>query len=200
MSKVPVSVIMPMRNASTTVLDALKSIAKQDYPINEIIVIDNASEDRSVEIVENYSKKSKIPIQLTVRDSNKGVGANFNFGVKNARSSLVILMHSDCSLPTDIEIEKLTKAVIEDRDVVASFPTIFLLESVWKTYGFWEKCFFSREVGTGTAGLTTKFDCIRKDAYQKIGGFDMENFGVGGEDADLHAGLKDLGKEVLSKQ
>ena len=189
---------MPMRNASTTVLHALGSIEKQKYPIKEIIIIDNASEDNSVEIVKRYSKKSRIPIYLTVRDSNKGVGASFNFGVKNAKSSLIVLMHSDCSLPTDMEIEKLTKPVIEDKNAVASLPTIFLLESVWKTYGFWEKCFFAREVGTGTAGLTTKFDCIRKDAYQKIGGFDLENFGVGGEDADIHDRLRTIGKVVKS--
>ena len=88
---------------------------------------------------------------------------------------------------------------MKDSSIVASFPTIMLLFSVWESYGFWEKCFFAREVGKGTAGLTTKFDCIRKDAYEKIGGFDMENFGVGGEDADLHARLRDLGKVVLSQ-
>lgn len=189
---------MPMRNASTTVLHALESIVKQKYPIREIIIIDNASEDNSVEIVKRYLRKSIIPIHLTVRDNNKGVGANFNFGVKNAKSSLIVLMHSDCSLPTNIEIDKLTKPVIENKDVVASFPTIFLLEKIWNTYDFWEKCFFAREVGTGTAGLTTKFDCIKKDAYLKIGGFDMKNFGVGGEDADIHDRLRSVGKVVKS--
>lgn len=198
MNREPVSIVMPMRNASTTILHALESIMKQNYPIREIIVIDNASKDNSVEIVKNYSKRSRIPIHLTVRTENKGVGANFNYGVKNAKSSLIVLMHSDCSLSTDMEVEKLTRPVIENRDVVASFPTIFLLENVWNTYGFWEKCFFAREVGTGTAGLTTKFDCIRKSAYQKVGGFDIKNFGVGGEDADIHDRLRSMGKVMKS--
>lgn len=195
----PISIVMPMRNASTTVLHALGSIAKQKYRIREIIVVDNVSKDNSVEVVKSYSKKSRIPIHLILRDSNKGVACSFNLGMQTAKSSLVIFMHSDCSLPTDREIEKLTKPVIEDKGVVASFPTIFLLESVWKNYGFWEKCFFAREVGTGTAGLTTKFDCIRKDIYQKIGGLDERNFGVGGEDADIHDRLRAIGKVVKSK-
>jgi len=198
MSKEQVSVIMPMRNASTTVLHALDSITKQKYPIKEVIIIDNDSSDNSVEIVKSYLKKSRIPIHLIVRDSNKGVAGSFNLGIKTAKSSLVVLMHSDCSLPTDMEIEKLTKPVIENKNVVASFPTIFLLESVWKTYGFWEKYFFARQAGTSIAGLTTKFDCIRKDAYQKIRGFDTENFGVGGEDADIHDRLQAIGKVVKS--
>lgn len=194
----PVTIIMPMRNASTTVVHALGSIEKQKYPVKEIIVIDNVSKDNSVEIVKNYSKKSRIPIKLIIRDVNKGVAGSFNLGAKVAKSSLVIFMHSDCSLPTDMEMEKLTKPVIENKDIVASFPTVFLLESVWRTYGFWEKCFFAREAGTGTAGLTTKFDCIRKDIYQKIGGLDERNFGVGGEDADIHDRLRAVGRVVKS--
>lgn len=198
-NKVPVSVVMPMRNSSTTILHALESIEKQKYPIREIIIIDNASEDNSVEIVEGYSKKSKIPINLIVRDSNKGVGANINFGVKNAKSSLIILMHSDCSLPTTQEADKLTKPLRADVDVVATYPTIFLLQSVWDTYDFWEKSFFSREAGKEAAGLTGKFDCIRKNVYQKLNGFDVENFRLGGEDADLHERLRKIGKVTMSQ-
>lgn len=195
----PVSVIVPMRNASTTVLLTLESIVRQKYPIKEIIVIDNVSKDNSVEIVKNYSRKSKIPIELKIREVNMGVGANINFGAKIAKSSLLVFMHSDCTLSTAIEMSKLTKPLRERADVVASYPTIFLLQSVWNAYDFWEKCFFSKEAGKNVAGLTGKFDCIRRRSYLIIGGFDTENFGMGGEDADLHERLKTIGKVVKSE-
>jgi len=195
----PVSIVMPMRNATTTVGKALASLEKQTYPVKEVIVVNDASEDDSCDVVSNFTKKSKLPIRIIMRKKRGGPGSTFNLGVKNAKSPLVILMHSDCSLPTNREIEKLTKPIRRRPNVVASFPTIYILEKVWKTYDFWEKCFFSREVGRGVSGLATKFDCIRKDAYQKAGGFDMENFGVGGEDADLHGRLKKIGKVILSQ-
>lgn len=193
-----VSIILPMRNASTTVLHALESIAKQKYPIREIIIIDNASNDNSVSLVEKFSIGSKIPIKLIVRKKNKSLGSSFNIGVKNASSTFVILMHSDSYLPTDKELEKLTTPIRENVSVVATYPTIALLDSAWKTYGFWEKCLFARDVGKKTVGLITKFDCIRKQAYKRIGGIDVSNFGFGGFDADLHESLIKIGKVVKS--
>jgi glycosyltransferase involved in cell wall biosynthesis len=192
-----VSVVMPMRNSSTTVVYALQSILLQKYRVKEIIVIDNASTDNSLHIVREFAKKSKIPIKLISRKINKGLGASFNEGVKNTSSPLVILMHSDCSLGRRSEIDRLITP-FKVKTTVASYPTILLTEKVWEKYDFWEKCFFARGIEKGIAGLTTKFDCIKKDAYQKIGGFDIKNFGVGGEDADLHERLSTLGKVVKS--
>ena len=194
----PVSIIMPMRNASTTVISALNSIEKQEYPVREILIFDNASSDKSVEIVLEYLTKSKIPISVIRRKENMGVGTNFNEGVRRSKSSIVVLMHSDCSLPTGQELEKLIKPLIEDSSVVAAYPTIFLLESVWKNYGFWEKYFFARQAGTSIAGFTGKFDSVRRDICLKLHGFDVKNFSVGGEDGDFHRRLKKVGKVVLS--
>ncbi len=196
--KEAVSIVMPMRNASTTVVFALESIERQEYPVQEVLLFDNASSDNSVEIVLNYMKKSRIPVSLVRRKENMGVGTNFNEGVSKSKSSIVVLMHSDCSLATEKELEKLTRPLKEDSSVVAAFPTIFLLESVWKNYGFWEKYFFARQTGTSIAGFTTKFDAVRRDVYLKLGGFDMENFGMGGEDSDLLNRLEKVGRVVKS--
>ncbi len=194
-----VSIVVPMRNASTTVLHALKSIEKQKYPIREIIVIDNDSKDNSVSLVKEFSNNSKIPIKLIARKENKSLGSSFNEGVRNAKSTLVILMHSDCSLPTDKEVEKLTKPIIEEKYVVATYSTMLSLDNVWEAYDFWEKCLFARDVGRKSAGLVTKFDCIRRSIYQRIGGVDVGNFGFGGFDADLHEKLAKIGKVVKSE-
>lgn len=194
-----VTIVLPMRNAATTVLSSLQSIDNQTYPATEVIVVDNASTDNSIEIVRNFARKSKIPIHILSHQNNKGLGASFNFGVESSKSSLVILMHSDCTLPTASELNKLTRPFIENNDVIATYPTIVLPESVWQTYDFWEKCYFARQVGKEVAGLTTKFDCIRKKSYLDIGGIDVKNFGFGGFDADLHESLAKIGKVSKSE-
>lgn len=194
----PVTIVLPMRNAATTVLFSLQSINKQTYPIKEVIIIDNASSDNSISLVKKFSKNSKIPIKLITRKRNESLGSSFNEGVKNSKSEFVILMHSDCALPTDEEVAKLVEPIRLDKDVVATFPTILLSKSVWETYDFWIKYYLARAVGKEIAGLTSKFDCIRKDVYQKIGGFDVPNFGMGSEDADLHHRLIKVGKVTKS--
>lgn len=193
----PVSIIMPMRNASTTIAEALRSLELQTYPIREIIIIDNASIDDSVKRAREYAKTSKRKIFVVRRTYNTGVGTSFNYGVKRAKSHVVVLMHSDCSLATKHELAKLIAPLSRAR-TIASYPTIFLDRNAWDNYSFWQKAFFSRELDHPTRGLTTKFDAIARDVYLRIDGFDMENFGVGGEDADLHERLKKEGVVALS--
>lgn len=199
MKKYPsVSVVVPMRNASTTVFHTLVSLNKQKYPIAEIVIVDNASVDTSVKIVKDFAKTSVIPIHLITRKRNKGAGASFNEGVKNTKSPLVVLMHSDCTLPTNNEIEKLIKPLGTDNEIVATYSSVLFTESVWGKYDFWEKYFFSRVVGKDIAGFTTKFDCVRREVYLRIGGVDTKNYSVGNEDGNLHDKLRNVGKVVKS--
>lgn len=198
-----ITAIVPMKNSETTILITLDSIIKQKYPVKEIIIIDNVSSDNSIAVVEAYAKKTKIPIKLIKRRENKGVGASYNLGTKTAKSDLVVFMHSDSSLETNTELIKLVKPLLDDTSVMASYSTIINPNSVWETYNFWQKCLFARAVSQENPGLNGKFDCIRREVFMRIGGFDDihfgEDIGIGGEDADLHIRLQSEGKVVLSK-
>lgn len=200
---IPVSVIIAMRNASTTVLETLKTITKQKYPIREIIVVDNVSKDNSRELVHDFAKKSKIPIRLLLQKQDKGVSSSYNLGTKTAKSELVVFLSSDSSLPSDHELEKLVKPILNDPKVVASYATTVLPGFVWDTYNFWEKYHAARMVDSKSSLMVTKFDCIKKEVFLKIGGFDERNFGgdgdIGGEDADLNMRLRNAGKIIRSE-
>lgn len=195
----PVSIIMPMRDNETTIVQSLESIEKQNYPIDQVVIIDDGSKDNSNKIVKAFSKKTRLKITLITRKKNGGLGSSFNIGVKKTASSFVILFHSDCALSSNNEIKKITDPFRKDSTVLATYPTIELPLSVWNTYGFWEKCLFSRIAGRGYAGPTSKFDCIKRDVYLQVGGFDTVNFSVGGEDMDFAEKISRKGKFVLSK-
>lgn len=199
----PVSVVIPMRNSATTVFETLRSVVKQKYSIAEIIVIDNASKDNSRELVSGFAKKTKIPIILIKRKKNKGVGASYNLGAKRAKAAHVVFIHSDSSLPTVDELTKLTEPMRQNLAAIATYSTIIMPESIWNTYNFWQKCLFARSVGRESPGFNGKFDCVRKDIFLKVGGFNDKNFGedigIGGEDADLYLSLETKGKIVLGK-
>ena len=200
----PVSIIVPMRNSATTIKKTLDSVIKQNYPIREIIVIDNVSNDSSVEIVKKYIiKNKKIPIYIVVHKKNKGVGASYNEGVERSKSDYVVFMHSDSTLPTVNELKKLTQPFYDDKATVATYSYILNPEEVWETYNFWMKSLMARAVGKESAGLNDKFDCINKKIFDKVRGFDSVNFGhhigVGAEDSDLHMKLLKEGKVVKSE-
>ncbi len=198
----PVSVVVPMRNSTTTVLITLRSILEQKYPVEKIIIVDNASLDDSVEKVQNFASKSRIPIQIVKNKENKGVGASYNLGVKKATSPIVVLMHSDSSIPTNKELEKLVKPLCNDENTVASYSYNILPQKVWETFNFWQKLQQARVVGKENPGMNGKFDSVKLKTFLKIGGFDeilfSGKYGFGGEDADLYFKLEKEGKVVLS--
>lgn len=198
----PVSVIIIMRNASTTVTNALGSLIKQNYPLKDIIVVDNASTDGSVNLVLDYAKKNKVPITLVKHTENMGVSTSFNDGASKARADLLIFMMSDGILENDFEIERLTLPLRRDAKIVGSYANTLQPEYVWNTYNYWQKYYSARSVNDRSVMMTGHFDCVRKDIFDKIGGFDTVNFGgdaIGGEDADFSLRLEKEGNVVRSE-
>lgn len=197
----PVTVVIPMRNASTTVGNTLATITKQTYPIAEIIAVDNVSKDNSKEIVQDFAKKSNIKIRLLSQKKDKGVSSSYNWGVKEAKTKLVVFLTSDCSLPSMHELKKLV-IPFKEKEVVATYSTCVLPKHIWDTYNFWEKFFAARMVDFTQSNMVLKFDCVMRDAFLSIGGFDEKHFGgdgaIGGEDADLTTRLRKIGKITKS--
>ena len=200
---IPVSVIIPIKNSATTVIKTLGSLIKQSYPIREIIVVDNVSNDNSCDIVKSFKKHTNVPVFLIERKINKGVGASYNLGVSKSISKFVVFIHSDSSLPTNNELEKLVEPLLKNPNIVATFPTGILPKYVWNDYNFWEKCLFARVVEKDDPGFNGKFDCVRKEIFNKVGGFNDdiygEDIGIGGEDADLYLKLAKYGTVALSR-
>lgn len=201
---IPVSIIIPMRNSETTILKTLKSLRDQIYPIYEIVVVDNASIDKSVTVVDKYRNKyKKIPIKILKNSTNIGVGGSYNRGVANSKSQLIVFMHSDSMLETPRELNKLILPFKKDSKVIATYSSIILPRRVWATYNFWQKVLSCRAVDKKQPGLNGKFDCFLKSVFLKIGGFNVEQYGqhieIGSEDADLHMRLLKVGRVVKAK-
>lgn len=198
-----VSVVLPVYNSETTILLCLKSLFKQNYPIQEIIMIDNHSLDKTIGTIENIKKRyKKIPIQLIKRDKTYRVADSFNLGAWLAKGTYIVLMHSDCILPTDQELKKLMTPFIKDPSVDLSAPYVVLPKSIWKKYNFWQKYLFANMVDVKIPSGNGQFECVKRETFIKIGGYDVKNFGgqdiIGGEDADFHTRLRKFGKIVLS--
>jgi glycosyltransferase involved in cell wall biosynthesis len=63
----------------------------QDYPDTEVIVVDDASQDESAEIIRRY-KDAVVPV---LRETNGGQGAAMNDGFKASRGELIIFVDAD---------------------------------------------------------------------------------------------------------
>ncbi|MGY5845943.1 glycosyltransferase family 2 protein [Salegentibacter sp. HM20] len=89
-----VSIIMPAFNAEKFIGEAIESISAQSWRNWELIVIDDASEDRTSEIIKNFSREESR-IQLIENSENMGAGKSRNLGIEKARGEFIAFLDAD---------------------------------------------------------------------------------------------------------
>lgn len=89
-----ISVIMPCYNASAFIEQAILSVLSQDYPLIELIVIDDGSSDDSVAIAERLALHA--PERITIlSQENKGPYPARNLGLSAAKGEYVAFLDAD---------------------------------------------------------------------------------------------------------
>lgn len=88
---IKVSVIIPVYNREMTIQKCLNSVMSQTYKPYEIIVIDDGSTDKTIEIVENI-KCSYLKI---IKQNHRGAQAARNVGILNANGDYITFLDSD---------------------------------------------------------------------------------------------------------
>ncbi len=87
----PVTVVVPAFNEAAGIAATVRSLAASDYPILQIIVVDDGSTDATAEIVASLA----LPNVSLVRQPNSGKPAALNTGVAQARYGIVVLVDGD---------------------------------------------------------------------------------------------------------
>lgn len=97
-----VSVIVPVYNVESYVSRCIESLLRQTYADIEILLIDDGSQDHSLEILRRYEKQdTRIRV---FHKSNEGLGPTRNYGLRQARGKYVMYVDSDdYVLPTIME-------------------------------------------------------------------------------------------------
>lgn len=87
-----ISVIIPLYNKEKYVVTALQSILKQTHQNFEIIIVNDASTDQSVQKIEDFLNSK---ITLIHHEKNKGLAASRNTGIKKAKYNYVCFLDAD---------------------------------------------------------------------------------------------------------
>ena len=90
-----VSVIIPNRNGATTIGKCLAAAQKSDHGNFEIIVVDDASSDNSIEVIERY------PCKLVRLGQHGGAALARNAGASHSRGRILFFTDADCLLQPD---------------------------------------------------------------------------------------------------
>lgn len=115
-----ITVLMPVYNCELYIQEAVDSILNQTFSNFEFLIIDDASTDKTVEIIQEYNDSR---IQLIIKPQNTGLSNSLNYGLSIARGEYIARMDGDdISLP-----ERFAKQVafLEDNPDVVVCGTIF---------------------------------------------------------------------------
>lgn len=97
-----VSVIIPAYNIEKYISQTIESVIRQTYKNIEIIIVNDGSTDNTPKIIQEYSQKDKRV--KVINQSNKGLSAARNSGLKIAKGEyLCIIDADDIMMPEKIE-------------------------------------------------------------------------------------------------
>ena len=114
-----ISVIMPVFNGSKYLRQALDSVADQTFQDFECILIDDCSNDNSVDIITNVAKNDPR-FKLLRQECNMGVAAARNRGLSEAKGDYITFLDQDDLLRSHALEYMLSVARSSECDVVAA--------------------------------------------------------------------------------
>lgn len=96
-----ITVIMPVYNSEHYIREAIESILNQTFTDFQFLIIDDASTDQTISIINSYKDPR---IDLIEKPKNTGYTKSLNLGLKKARGKYIARMDSDdISLPERFE-------------------------------------------------------------------------------------------------
>ena len=134
-----VSIIIPIYEIEPYIERCVSSVLSQTYRKLEIILVDDCSPDRSMELAKDYIKHSSLNKGLNFiylkHSINQGLSAARNTGINAATGDYLYFLDSDDVITCDC-IEKLVREAEEGNyDVVCgNFELIGSVSDYWKRY------------------------------------------------------------------
>lgn len=218
----PVSIIIPNYNGVTLLKQHLPSVLASLRKGDELIIVDDASNDGSVEYLTKIfecsplqtpqqdttcfqGNRKDIKIKVLVNQENKRFAASCNRGVGHAISDFIILLNNDVSPQKDF-IEYLLPH-FKDESVFAVGCKEKENSHGKKEYGkseaHFERGFYvhkrsdDQQTFGDTSWVAGGSGAFRKSMWDKLGGFDLDYKPAYGEDIDLSYRARAKGWKTL---
>lgn len=195
-----ISVIIPVFNEERYIHDCLSSVLALDWPVEnmEIIVVDNGSTDRSIEIATALLEKENRG--RVIKKTGGTIAAVRNFGWRHAKGEILAFLDGDSIVDNRWLLEGYRILKTDNNIVCVGFAMAppgaddHWIKKVWYEVGN-----SSRHVGRGLTRVNwlCSFNIIvRLSSFIAVNGFD-ENLKTG-EDYDLGMRISSIGIIIFS--
>lgn len=170
-----VSVLMTAHNREKYIAEAIESVLASTYKNFELIIVDDCSTDRTVEIVKDYYQHDKR-VRVYVNEMNLGQFANRNKSLEYAKGDLIKYFDSDdimkpICLETMVQAMEMYPAAIagaEHHGKINKMPICYSPRELYINHYF---------KGNNLLTIGPSGAIFRKKAFEEFGGFDL-NIGI----------------------
>lgn len=171
-----VSVIIPTYNREKTISESIYSVLNQTYTNIEVIIVDDYSEDNTVQVVSEFSSKR---VRIICNSENLGANASRNKGIIAAEGNYIAFQDSD-DIWCKNKLEKQMEIMLGERDVgvvycdlcrhMDGYNTVLLGDEISE---------YDRNAGiskyllkTNIVGTVTLL--VKKECFNEVGMFDED--------------------------
>lgn len=123
-----ISILIPAYNTENYIEDCLKSVINQTFSDIEIIVANDASSDKTLEIINKYANLDKR-IKIINNELNLGAALTRNVLLDNARGEYILFLDSDDYVDSSL-VEKLYKKISSEKADLCLYGMYEVLDSI----------------------------------------------------------------------
>jgi len=199
-----VSIIVPARNEEKVIRQCIRSLLETGYPNKEIIVVDDASTDKTYQIARRFADRKEITLLRNTSPQGRG-GKSFamNLALGVCKGDYIVQVDADTTFDRNTLEEMLApfadpkvgavtgniKVRNAGNTIVTKFQACEYLLSItlWRNWA--SRLGILLQIAGGLS-------CFRRDLLQEVGAWDSELV----EDADLTMKIRKLGfKTIFAK-
>ncbi len=189
------SIVIPAYNAAHVITATLKTITPQLLPDDELLVVDDASTDNTINMA---SAQGADVIRL---EQNSGPATARTRGAEAASGEVIVFTDTDVWLPEDA-LDKIRDAFMDPE--VNALQGIFSEEcphpGFFSQYKNLYNRFVLRNLPDRIDTTYTSLTAVRREAFFKSGGFDLNIRGASVEDRTLGMNLVRAGYEIILRR
>lgn len=140
-----VSIALCTYNGAVYLGEQLQSILKQSRLPDEVVICDDGSTDRTIEIARKFAADAGFPVRISVNENNLGTTRNFEKAIRLCQGDVIVLSdQDDCWYETRLSM--LEQTFLSDPSVGVVFSDADLMDEnshllgkrLWKTFGLRE--------------------------------------------------------------
>lgn len=176
-----ISVIIATKNEGKHIARVLHSLDKQSYVHFEVILVDSNSSDKTVQIARKFGARVYVLRPEMFPEGTKNFrGVQVNYGVKKSKGEIIFFPDADMTFD---------RAMLEEIAFsVKNYDALYVPEKIIGKGLFGKIRNFERSFYNETCVDAVRI--VRREIFEKVGGYDEKNIYFGPDDWDLTKMIK----------